>query len=372
MHAPNRRSVCGAFRLVKPGLVPGLHAFGAEKQAMDARTDSQRALRRGFRARSLHRLIQPEHQIGAGRPLARALHTLLLHRIVRRPDAGGVEQRQRPAGKIEMHLDDVACGARPGRDDRRLAPGDPVEQRRLAGVGRTGDGHHQPVTQPLAAAAVGQRRADLGFQVAGDRQRRCQQIVRHVGLVGKIDARVDQGERLNQPLPPRLGTVAEKSLELTQRLAALPFGFRHHQIGEALDGGEIELAVLEAAPGELAGLGRTQALDARQRGEHCGDHRAATVQLQFGDILAGLAVRAGKPQRQRLVDRLVCLRVAQASELGGAGRGDFAGKDFQRRAGARPGNADDGNRRRRTAGGEGEDGVAGGGHTLLKRILSSP
>ncbi len=42
-----------------------------------------------------------------------------------------------------------------------------------------------------------------------------------------------------------------------------------------------------------------------KRGERRGDHRAAAVQLQLGDVLAGLARRRGKPQRQGLVDRLL-------------------------------------------------------------------
>ena len=87
------------------------------------------------------------------------------------------------------------------------------------------------------------------------------------------------------------GAVAEQPLHLAQRLAALAFGLRHHQVGEAFDRGEIELAVLEGAAGELAGLGRAQALDLAERGERGGDHRAAAVQLQLGGVLAGFAMR---------------------------------------------------------------------------------
>ena len=83
------------------------------------------------------------------------------------------------------------------------------------------------------------------------------------------------------------------ALHLTQRLAALAFGLGRDQIGEAFHRGEIELAVLEGAPGEFAGLGRAQALEARRRRcKHRGDHGAAAVQLQLGDVLAGLAMRA--------------------------------------------------------------------------------
>ena len=80
------------------------------------------------------------------------------------------------------------------------------------------------------------------------------------------------------------------------------------QVGEAFDRGEIELAVLEGAAGELAGLGRPQAVKRRERSKRRGDHRAAAVQLQLGDVLAGLARGRRKPQRQRLVDGLFGVR----------------------------------------------------------------
>ena len=77
---------------------------------------------------------------------------------------GGVGQRHRHAGQVQPRLHDVARGAGPGRDDRRLPPGQRVQQRRLAGIRRAEDGDQQPLPQPLAAAAIGQMRRDLGPQ----------------------------------------------------------------------------------------------------------------------------------------------------------------------------------------------------------------
>ena len=87
-----------------------------------------------------------------------------------------------------MHLDHVARGAGIRRDDRRFAPRDAIEQRRLAGIGRPGDRHHQAVAQPFAAAA--RRRARRRSRLRSwprDGQRRPDQILRHIGLVGEID-----------------------------------------------------------------------------------------------------------------------------------------------------------------------------------------
>ena len=157
-------------------------------------------------------------------------------------------------------------------------------------------------------AGASQRFGDLVAKLARDLQRRPDQILRHIGLVGKIDPRLDQRQRLDQPRAPGLGAVAEQTLELAIGLPALRLGFGADQIGQALDRGEIELAVLEGAARELARLRRPQSLDAPERAEHRGDDRAAAVQLQLGDVLAGLAVRPGKPQRQRLVDHFAAVR----------------------------------------------------------------
>ncbi len=55
----------------------------------------------------------------------------------------------------------------------------------------------------------------------------------------------------------RFGTLAQKALELPQRLAPLHLGLGINEICETFDLGEIELAVLKTAPREFAGLGRT-------------------------------------------------------------------------------------------------------------------
>ncbi len=194
-----------------------------------------------------------------------------------------------------MHLNHVARGPGVGRHDRRLALGQPIEQRRLAGVWGSCDRHHQAFAQSFAAATVGQRRGNFRLQFARNYQRRRQQIVRHIGLVGKIDAGLDQRQRLDQPLPPGFRAAAEQAFHLAERLPALPLRLRHHQVGETFHRGEIELAVLEGAAGELARFRHPQAFDGCERRQHRGDHRAAAVQLQLGHVLAGLAMRRRKP-----------------------------------------------------------------------------
>ena len=54
------------------------------------------------------------------------------------------------------------------------------------------------------------------------------------------------------------------------------------------------------------------------------------MQLQLGHVLAGLAVRRRKPQRQSFVDRLLRLRIAQADQCRFAWLWRLAGEDFER------------------------------------------
>ena len=66
--------------------------------------------------------------------------------------------------------------------------------------------------------------------------------------------------RLDDPRAPVARLVAEQSLQLAQRLAALPIGVGMDEIVETFGLGQIELAVLERAPGKFAGLGRREHL----------------------------------------------------------------------------------------------------------------
>ena len=52
-------------------------------------------------------------------------------------------------------------------------------------------------------------------------KRRTDQILRHVGLIGEVDPRLDQRQRLDDLAPPRFRLVADEALELAIGLTAL-------------------------------------------------------------------------------------------------------------------------------------------------------
>ena len=85
---------------------------------------------------------------------------------------------------------------------------------------------------------------------------------------------------------------------------ALAIGVGVDEIVEAFGFREIELAVLECAPGEFAGLGGPHALAGRQRREERSQHRTSAVHVKFGDVFPGRAGGSRKPEHDRVVQWL--------------------------------------------------------------------
>ena len=169
--------------------------------------------------------------------------------------------------------------------------------------------------------------------------------------------RLDQRQRLDQPRPPGLGALAEQALELAIGLPALRLGLGADQIGQALDRGEIEPAVLERAAGELAGLGRPAALDPAERRQHArrsprGRHAAAARPCPRRSRCAAPGNHSASASSIDLAAR----RIAHARQRRLARLRHAADQLLKRNTRARPGDAHHRNRRRRPAGGQREDG----------------
>ena len=146
----------------------------------------------------------------------------------------------------------------------------------------------------------------------------------------------------------------QRAIHLLQRLAPLLVGLGRDQIGDALGFGEVELAVLEGAAGEFAGLGQPAHIQLPNRLERSGDDGAATVQVQLGHHLAGLAVGRFEPHHQAAVDRLAAQRIVERAHDHAAGlrqrriarrmtalEGARLGEEHEDVGGARPTQAND-------------------------------
>src|SRR5581483_9801705 len=208
--------------------------------------------------------VAPSASVSHSTRSASAAHALLLHGIIGLANPGGVDHRHRIAVEIELHLDDIARGAGMRGDDRDFTPRELVHQRRLADIRRTRDRDHKPVAQAFSSALCRKHFFDFAEQRFDLRERRRDQFAGHVTFVGEVDAGLDQRGSLDDLRPPVSRLLAKQTLEMAERLAALAIGVGMNEIVEAFGFGQIELAVLERAPRELAGLGRADILDSRQ------------------------------------------------------------------------------------------------------------
>ena len=191
--------------------------------------------------------------------------------------------------------------------------------------------------------------------------------VGEVALVGEVEGGFEKGERLDQPLSPPFDLAAERAVELALRLPALSLRLGVDQVGEALDGREVEAAVEKGAAGELAGLGRAAAGQVGERPEHGGAHREAAVDVEFRPVLAGVAVGGGEPGHEGAVEDVAGFGMAEGAQRQAAGRGRAAGEGVENGADVRAAEADDADAGAAGAGGRGEDGVGHDGRPTLSR-----
>ena len=170
-------------------------------------------------------------------------------------------------------------------------PTNALSKARLAGIGRAGDDDPdavlaaaRPAAGPASAASSPRSAAEPRREIAGSGATSSSSE--------KSSAASTCGGEREQPRLPVRHLPAQRAAGQRQRGAALRLGLGLEQVGEPLGLGEVDAAVLEGAAGELAGLGGAQALHPAERREHAGDDRAAAMEMQLGDILAGRALRA--------------------------------------------------------------------------------
>ena len=122
-------------------------------------------------------------------------------------------------------------------------------------------------------------------------------------LIGKVDRGFCPGRSPDQARAPAVIERGQPPTILFQRLAPLGLGFRIDQVNQRFGARQVEFAVFDSAPGEFARLGRSEARHRIQRAQHSFDNRAAAMDMEFGDVLAGEAGRLRKPQHQCLIER---------------------------------------------------------------------
>lgn len=144
-----------------------------------------------------------------------------------------------------MNLDHITRGSGMRRHNRHLPTGNLVQKGRFAGIRRPGNRHDQAFPHPLAPSALGQDRSNFLLQRTNRLQSASGDIGGDIRLVGEVDSRLDQGQSLDQPAAPSLSPVSQQSLQLPDCLFPLGFGVGIDEIGQTLDGRQIQLAVFE-------------------------------------------------------------------------------------------------------------------------------
>ena len=289
-------------------------------------------------------------------PARRTAHPLALDRVVGVANARGVEHRHGIAAQIEMDLQHVAGGSGKRRYDCRLPSRQPIEQRRLARIWRTRDGDAQPLAQPLPLP--------------------CQAL-----LISSANGRIAPAHAPSDPpehhphrknrsrLRPKPTLRSTAAASVSARSPSRPLSCRKAcrrcaSVSAATRSASPSTAVKSMRPFSKARRVNSPASAWRkpasfaQADKHRSDHGAAAMNLQLDDVLAGLAVWAGKPQRQAFVDQIAGRRIAHPRQRGPPRRRHTADQRLERRARTRSRNANDRDRRRRPAGRESEDGIA--------------
>ena len=136
-------------------------------------------------------------------------------------------------------------------------------------------------------------------------------------LIGEIDRRLEMRHaRKPRVRQPRRGDAARHPSAAVP--AALLVGLRRDQVGDRLGLGKVELAVLEGAARELAGLGQPAEAQSADRLERALDHGAPAMQVQLGHGLAGLGVGRLEPDDQPAIDRLAAFWIEDGAQRHGA------------------------------------------------------
>jgi len=149
------------------------------------------------------------------------------------------------------------------------------------------------------------------------------------------------GSKRQQSLLPIGNFAAERASSQCQRRAPLAFGFGKHQVGQSLDPGKIELAIIKGAARELTRAGRAQTGDSAERVEQRPADCPAAVNLKFGDVVARFAMRRRKVENQSVINDFTGVRVAKGDQFGAARLRSFASKRHECRRRLRAAHSDD-------------------------------
>ena len=248
----------------------------------------------------------------------------------------------------------IAGGTGDIGDDGTVAAGQRVEQRALAGVGRADDHRMHAVAQLAPAFGIGDQRVQL-LPRFGQAQADLFAAERVEGFVGEVDGGFHVHAQRQQRLADAVDARGEHALQRAPRGACGACIGGRDEIGDGFGLGEIELAVEESAFGELPRPchPRTERAGARHQ---LLQHDRTAVRLQFHHVFPGETRRAGKRQRDAIVDR-AAVGIQELYVVRTARRQRARADRLRDRLRAGSGQAHDADASRTGSRGDGRDGV---------------
>ena len=237
-----------------------------------------------------------------------------------------------------MKLQHVARGARNVGDDRHVATGKPVEQRRFADVGCTDDRHLKALADTFRRRGT----VELGPDLIGDTMHQRQNLWRHLVervFLGEIYAGRHQRAGCDQIVAPVPGLSPQIASGEAHRLAALRLGLGSQQVADALNLGQVNAAGEECTPRKLSGLGQARPA-ALQGVSESRDNDRCAVEVEFDHRIAGEAGARIEPQHQTFVEDLAL--VPEFAQDGSPRRGKSARQIGRNSERFRSAQADDG------------------------------
>ena len=245
-------------RLGGEGGVPSQIGFVCDQRARDIFRQLER--RRGV---GLVRLDDVEQKLGVGHHGAGAAIALDFDGIGRVALAGGVDEAQGQAADVALGLDQVARGARRGRDDGAVLAQERIEQARLADVRLADDDGQRAFLENAAQRRGADELVDF-LSDAFDARGELGPDARLDSFLGEIEAGFEMAEQVDQFRADGLERVAEAAFLHGAGAGQRAFGRGVEQGEQAFRLRERKLVVEKSALGEFAGPRRPRAdLEAR-------------------------------------------------------------------------------------------------------------
>ena len=124
------------------------------------------------------------------------------------------------------------------------------------------------------------------------------------------------GKYIDQLGPPAFKPISQPAAQLRQRLSPLGIRARVNQVGNRLGLGQVNLAGEKRALRKLARFGQPQTRQCRECASDGLYRGPAAMNMQFHHVFTGKAGRAGKPDRQPVIQRAAIQRIHHTAPYG--------------------------------------------------------